>query len=221
MRLAKIAEAVINPAIQLAPEDPEPTLAEQIAAAAKADPAWLASAGGVRIWTNEQGRKIVIGFGSAPATSSAAIDRDRATLAARAAIQRFLGEMVETDAETKNDFAYQETASGAASSFDQSRYERNIAAKAATMTLSGSIVVAQWRDKHPIGNVPMQVMVVGWTPDSFAAAKALGTQMDQQQRNAQSQGTASSAPASNTGGVGDAPVTAPPRQGPSSNPTKF
>jgi hypothetical protein len=219
VRLAKIAEAIINPAIKLDPQEPDLPISKQIEKLTAANPTWMATAHGVRVWTDENGERVIIGFGSASGTSSTTIDRDRAALAARAAIQRFVGELVETAATDKNEMTYQE-GNQAKRVFDSSSYERRIEAKSQEINISGSNIVAQWRDNHPFGRTRLQAVAVMWSPTAAGIARDLGNQMQRKERN--QQGDTVEAPASTqTGRSIQGPINPPVIQGPSSNPSKF
>ncbi len=64
-------------------------------------PRLLAYTMGARVFTDENGERVVIGFGVAPQTSLMPADRSRASLAAMAAIQRFVSERLLANAKSR------------------------------------------------------------------------------------------------------------------------
>ncbi len=65
---------------------------QQFEAIKAENPDWLAYTMGTRVFTDENGERVIVGFGVAPQTSLMPADRSRANLAAMAAIQRFVSE---------------------------------------------------------------------------------------------------------------------------------
>jgi len=173
-KLAKIAESIWNPAIKLPPEPVESSLDKQFAAFSDKNPDWLAYSLGARVFTDEKGEYVVVGFGVAPQSSMMSVDKRRASLDALAAIQRFVGEKVEANSEEKERFERREFASGENSSFDTSVYINNVNARSQDLKLSGVTEVASWRGVHPWSSAKMQVVAMAWTPqwstDSIQAA---------------------------------------------------
>lgn len=221
-KLAKIAEAVYDPRVTLPPETPESPLAEQFAALTSSSADWMAFAQGARVWTNEQGERVVVGFGVASGSSVRAADHAQARLQALAAIQRFVGEKVVTGSTSREEFADQETASGQRRTFDSSVFRQRIDAESKQVKLSGVAEVGDWRGKHPWGGTMMQVVALSWTPSSSAAAQNLGTALQAAEQRAARQGRLPDA--TDSGGspaVAPSPSAAPVRSGPSSKASSY
>lgn len=178
-KLAKIAEAIWNPSLKLSPEPPQHSLSEQFAAFADENPNWLAYTMGARVFTDEMGEHVVVGFGVAPQSSMMSVDKRRAGLEALAAIQRFVGEKVEANSEENERFERREYTNGESSSFDTSAFINNVKARSQDMKLAGVAEVASWRGTHPWSNAKMQVVAMAWTPkwsvDSVQAAAMMQT----------------------------------------------
>jgi hypothetical protein len=187
-KLAHIAEAIYDPRVELPPERPEHSLVDQFAARAAEHPDWMAFAEGARIWTNERGERVVVGFGVAPGSSLPAADHAQARLRALAAIQRFVGEKVVAGETGSESFAHQENAAGQQQTFDPSVFRQLIEAKARDMRLTGVAEAAAWRGKHPWGNTTMQVVALSWTPSASGVAQELRSALHEAEQRAQRQG---------------------------------
>ena len=230
-RLGNLAKALVLSAAKIKPGEPQQPLAVQFAEESKRNPSWLAAASGARVWTDEKGNPVVLGFGSVAASASSQIDRSRATLAARVAIQRFVAETVEVASDSRDDFTFQKFVDEQSKTSDSSKFTERIAARAADINLRGTAVVQDWFDKHPIGDVRMQTIVVAWTPDSAALARDLAAQMDKQENDMRSDGLAPQPDGEAPGGrkpgaakkasaIGGA-IAAPPIRGPASKPSSY
>lgn len=209
-RLQTVSQMLVDPSVRLPPAPPAPPLAEQFAARGQAAPDWLAVTGGTRVWTNERGERVVVGFGAVAATGLASVDEQRARLRALAAIQRFAGERLESRSTEDSEFTDRTTGAGTRT-FDAGSFEQRIEARANTISLNGVFPVTTWRGRHPWGDVNMQVVVLAWTPSSAASGQALGQEI----RDGQARAPAARAPERGS------PSGAPMRQGASSNAADF
>jgi hypothetical protein len=220
MRLAKIAESLFNPSVEPEPQPPDQPIRAQLQALGQDDPVFYCYVNGLRVWTNEKGERVIVSFGSVPATSSIMIDKDRATLAARSAIQRFIAELVETKGTIEGEFTYQETEEGG-QTFDNEAYQRRIDAKAKQISLRGATPIMAWRGNHPYGEKQLQVVAVTWSPETYAAARSMEKAMGSQETRMKRQGVvvpdSTQRPSAGTKGAQSAPV----KQGPPSNPRSF
>lgn len=219
MKLAKIAESIFNPEVVLEPVAPKTSILDQLSKLEQSDPDFFCYANGVRVWTNENGERVIISFGSVPATSSIMIDKDRATLVARSGIQTFVAELVETQATINDDFTYQETAEEN-QTFNNESFQRRIDAKAKTIRLQGATPIKSWRGKHPTGQQRLQVVAVIWSPQTCAASRILGNQLNLQEDRMKHQGGAIKSHQKSQSGT-ESSVVVPVKQGPSSDPTDF
>lgn len=210
-RLQAISQMLVDPSVRLPPAPPGLPLNEQFAARARENADWLAFTGGTRVWTDERGQRVVVGFGAVAATGLASVDEQRARLRALAAIQRFAGERIESRSTEDSDFADRTTGEGTRT-FDASAFEQRIESRANQISLSGVHTVTTWRGRHPAGDVNMQVVVLRWSPDSAAAGQALGREIREGQ---QGQAPAARAPDRVP------PTGAPTRQGAGSNAADF
>ncbi len=231
-KLEKIAESILNPSLKLPEAAPAATLSDQISALDTADPFWLANTNGVRVWTDELGQKIVIGFGHARISSGISqAYKGIAEQAATVAIQRFVGEMTTTESESESLFLAT-SQDGKEESFESNKYKSMVEAKSKTMVLNGIAPLHSWAGEHPEGRVRFYSAAMAWTPSGAAAARAADSsaQSQQQKLNALSDGTpqqtqpganpAAVLPRSNSG-TGAGPSSAPIRGGATSNPTQF
>jgi hypothetical protein len=177
--LQKLAETIWDSTTKAPPAAPDVSLAEHFDQFSRKDPDWMWVTDGARIFTDERGDRIVVGFGVAPTTSLAAADQARARLHALTAIQRFVGEKIVSTQSEKNRFEQQELMDASATSFDQSVYENSIKAIAKDLQLVGASEVGSWRGEHPWGKVGMQVVAMAWSEawskDSAEIGKVLQT----------------------------------------------
>lgn len=176
-KLQEIAEAIWNPAatIPLAPAGV--SVKEQFASAAASNPDWMAFTEGVRVYTDDKGERVVVGFGVAPRTSLAAADQGRARLHALAAIQRFLGEKIVAQSTAKNRFEGREFTDDTTTSFDSSEYSSRISAVSKEVQLVGTADVGSWRGEHPWSKAGMQVVAVAWSQAWAKDSQVIGDQM--------------------------------------------
>jgi hypothetical protein len=221
-KLARIAEAMYDPRVTLPPLPPQPSIADQFAAATAEHPDWMAFAQGARVWTNEHGERVVVGFGVAPGSSASAVDHAQARLRALAAIQRFVGEKIVGGSAANGAFADQETAAGQMQTFDASDFHQRIEATAREVRLTGVYEIGAWRGKHPWGGTPMEVVALAWTPSGAIAAQTADTALQAAAAHEQRQGgVPSAAPPGSDIGAAPGPMAAPVRAGPSSDASSF
>lgn len=198
-KLAYKALAMVNPAITLPPGNDRQSIKERIAASD------LTTSLGSRVWTDENGELVIVGFGSSTATSLKSADREFAKQQAITAIARFEAETIVSNNTLNSDISNIQYTSGDTKSFDTSEFNRKINATAATIRLKGVFQVGEWRGKHPVSEKPMQVMVSAWKPSSSEAAEAAGNLMQ---------------PATDNGKAAST-VDVPVKQGASSNVTDY
>jgi hypothetical protein len=216
VRFQDIAESIIDPA-RAQRVAPSSTLAEQFQARSRDNPTWLSTTMGVRVWTNEAGERVVVGFGAVGGTSSASIDEDRARLQAIGAIQRFVGEQITVVGEEKGAMVARENAAGERQIFDNQAFESKIVATTRTVRLQGITTLQRWRGRHPFTDTQMQVVVLVWTPSNGLAADGVRRELQEGEQRSRS-GPAT--PPSGLPGTGGA-VAAPTRSGASSNAADF
>jgi hypothetical protein len=192
--LQRVAETIWNPALKLPPAQGGVPLAKQFEGFAAENPDWLAYTEGVRVFTNEKGERVVVGFGVAPKTSLASADQARARLLAQAAIQRFLGENITARSADAERFARQDYSDESVASFDYSTYESTIKAVSKDLALSGATEVTSWRGEHPWSKAGMQVVAVAWSQASANDAKAVSDAMRAAEQRMQRQGLVAKQP---------------------------
>lgn len=193
-RLQKVAETIWNPRAPVDGAQPVAPIKEQFEQLSHDNPDWLAVTTGVRVFTDEKGQRVVVGFGAAPKTSLAAADEERAKLMALAAIQRFVGEKLEANSELRERYESREASSGALSSFDESKFEIQVAAKAKDMTLTGAAPVLKWRGEHPWSKAGMQVVAVAWNRSWALDSDRIGNVLNQAEKQMQKQGAVPHSP---------------------------
>lgn len=174
--LTQIAQSITNTAYRPVTTKPQIALSDRFAQMSKDNPDWMALTQGVRIWTDENGSRVVVGFGMVPATSQASIDASRARTRALAAIQYFVAEQIESSNSENVDFSYQETASGS-TTFNNSSYQQRIEGRAKAITLQGAQTLSPWRLNHPWSNARMTTVAVKWTQESRESAVEAADQM--------------------------------------------
>lgn len=212
-KLAGVAETIWNPTLKIQPESPQAPVRQQFEAIKAANPDWLAYTMGARVFTDENGERVVVGFGVAPQTSLMPADRSRAHLAAMAAIQRFVSERVL--AKTKSVEAYEKRgmSDGSTQSFNLDTFNDEVKAQAADLQLKGATEILSWRGEHPWSKAKMQVVAVAWSQRWAADADAVGRAMGAAEQRMMQQGGLPKAPATTEGTSGGAPTAAPVRAG--------
>lgn len=196
--LQQIAEAIWNPAATAPSGEPGPSLTERFAQIAADNPDWLAYTTGARVYTDERGQRVVVGFGAVPRSSLMAADKDRARLLALAAIQRFVGEKLVAGSSLKERYERRDFTDGSATSFDNSAFAQKITLVAKDLELVGAAEVRSWRGEHPWSKAGMQTVAIAWSPawaaDSRGTAEILKSAEERMKRG---------------GGVPDVPSAAP------------
>lgn len=176
-KLEEIAESIWDPSIKSAVSEPEPTLAAQFDENTKRNPDWLAYTDGVRVFTDDTGKRVIVGFGVAPRTALADADQSRARLNALAAIVRFVGEKIVADEVGKNQYEYRKYTDETSDSFNPSDYENSIKSVSHEIQISGTAEIRSWRGEHPWSKAGMEVVALawtqGWSKDSSDVAKVL------------------------------------------------
>ncbi len=212
-KLAGVAETIWNPTLKIQPETPQAPVRQQFEAIKATNPDWLAYTMGARVFTDENGERVVVGFGVAPQTSLMSADRSRAHLAAMAAIQRFVSERVL--AKTKSEEAYEKRgmSDGSTQSFNLDTFNDEVKAQAADLQLKGATEILSWRGEHPWSKAKMQVVAVAWSQRWAADADAVGRAMGAAEQRMTQQGGLPKAPATAEGTSGGAPTAAPVRAG--------
>lgn len=170
-KLAQIAASITNPKFEAPAAKPQVSLQERFNQLSKDHPDWMALTQGVRIWTDETGKRVVVGFGTVPASSQASIDASRARTRALAAIQYFVAEQVESNNSDNVDFSYRET-SGGEQSFNASSYQQKVSSHARGISLQGAETLPAWRINHPWSNARMTTVAVKWSSDGSRGAAA-------------------------------------------------
>ena len=92
----------------------------------KRNPDWLLTTLGARVWTDENGEMIIVGFGASSASTLKSADKQQAILYAQSEIRRFVGESLEASDTLNDQFAYRQLASGTEQVFDANHYEERI-----------------------------------------------------------------------------------------------
>jgi len=154
------------------------SLADRFAEFSRTNRDWLSMTLGSRVWSDENGEMVVVGFGAAPATRLKVLDEGRAKLGATAAIARFASESIAARTSENTHLDYKEFSDGTSGSFDSGTYRQNIESAMKTIRLRGVYKIAEWRGKHPVSGAPMNVVAYAWKPSSSAAAKAAGRLLD-------------------------------------------
>lgn len=220
-KLAGVAETIWNPTLTLQKEAPQAPIRQQFEAIKAENPDWLAYTLGARVFTDENGERVVVGFGVAPQTSLMPADQSRASLAAMAAIQRFVSERVV--AKTKTDEAYEKRgmSDGSTQSFNLDTFTQEVRAQAADLHLKGATEILSWRGEHPWSKAKMQVVAVAWSQRWAADAGAVSRAMGAAEQRMRQQGGLPAAPAAADATVGDAPAAAPVKAGAAASTSDF
>ncbi|SDA25107.1 hypothetical protein SAMN02799622_03555 [Methylobacterium sp. UNC378MF] len=211
-KLAGIAETIWNPTLTLQKETPQAPLRQQFEAIKATNPDWLAYTLGARVFTDENGERVVVGFGVAPQTSLMPADQSRASLTAMAAIQRFVSERVVAKAKTDEAYEKRGMSDGSTQSFNLDAFNQEVRAQAADLQLKGATEILSWRGEHPWSKAKMQVVAVAWSQRWAADAGAVGRAMGAAEQRMRQQGGVPKAPAAEEA-VGGTPAAAPVKSG--------
>lgn len=177
-KLDDIARSIVDPRVKLAPQPPAPPLQDQFATEAAAEPNWMAYTQGARVYTNEKGERVIVGFGVAAGSDVASVDISQARLRAMGAIQRFVGEKVEARAEDRAQSEEHTLVSKKVEIFNNDAYNNRVVARTRDMTLVGVYQVGQWRGKHPWSEASMQVVAMAYTPTAASLASTLSHEVN-------------------------------------------
>lgn len=212
-KLAGIAETIWNSTLTVQREAPQAPVRQQFEAIKADNPDWLAYTLGARVFTDENGERVVVGFGVAPQTSLMPADRSRASLAAMAAIQRFVSERLVANTRSREAYEKRGMSDGSTRSFNLDAFNEEVKAQAADLQLKGATEVLSWRGEHPWSKAKMQVVAVAWSQRWAADADAVGRAMGSAEQRMTQQGGLPKAPAAVEGTAGGGPTAAPVKAG--------
>ena len=176
-KLARVAQSITDPRIKAPPFPKKLPIDDQFAQRAAEQGDWMAFTQGARVWSDEKGDPVVIGFGVTSASSMSSADQAQARLRALVAVQRFVGEQIVARERGNGLVADTETANGQRQDLDSSVFQQRIAARAKDLHLSGVQQVGTWRGMHPVGKVPMQVVAMAWSPTFTAEGRKIENTM--------------------------------------------
>ncbi|WP_419830101.1 hypothetical protein [Methylobacterium sp.] len=220
-KLAGIAETVWNPTLTLQKEVPQPPIRQQFEAIKTENPDWLAYTMGARVFTDENGERVVVGFGVAPQSSLMPADRSRASLAAMAAIQRFVSERVLATTKSKEAYEKRGLSDDSTRSFNLDAFNDEVKAQAADLSLKGAAEILSWRGEHPWSKSKMQVVAVAWSQRWASDAEAVGRALGATEQRMKQQGGLPKAPAVVDGAAGGVPAAAPVKAGAAATTSDF
>ncbi|CAA2101064.1 hypothetical protein MBUL_00987 [Methylobacterium bullatum] len=187
-KLAGVAETIWNPTLKVQTETPQPPIRQQFEAIKVENPDWLAYTMGARVFTDENGERVVVGFGVAPQTSLMPADRSRASLSAMAAIQRFVGERVLSNTKSRESYEKRGMTDGSSQSFNLDVFVEEVKAKSVDLQLKGATEIFSWRGEHPWSKAKMQVVAVAWSQRWGTDADAVGQAMGAAEKRMKQQG---------------------------------
>ena len=165
-QMSLVARSLTDPEIQLPVGTPGKPIRQILATRQAQDPFFLAKFNGIRVWRDEQGRRVVVSVASHDRGNEDFIAERKNEVVARNRIARFSAESVGTDQGTTGDRSYREFADSSSANFDAERYEESIEGIVETTRISGALVVKKWRGIHPISGTPMITTVMVWRPDN-------------------------------------------------------
>ncbi|GJE56738.1 hypothetical protein [Methylobacterium thuringiense] len=212
-KLAGIAETIWNSTLTIQREAPQPPVRQQFEAIKTENPDWLAYTMGARVFTDENGERVVVGFGVAPQTSLMPADRSRASLSAMAAIQRFVSERLLANTKALEAYEKRGMSDNSTQSFNLDKFNEEVKAQAADLQLKGATEILSWRGEHPWSKAKMQVVAIAWSQRWAVDADAVGRTMGAAEQRMKQQGAAPQAPTTTDGTVGGVPTAAPVRAG--------
>lgn len=212
-RMMTLAESLYNPNVTVPKRGPGPSVIEQIEAELAADPDFLAISQGARVWTQEDGARVLVSFAPVHRSSSSMANNAKASLIGRGQIAQFVAEDVQARAMQKGGNAFREYGDGSDAVFNDSEFRQLVRARAQTVRIEGAVRAYSWQGQHPVAKVPMQTDVFVWSPDSRAMANRMeGLAGEDALPPADAEGE-------QPGPTGT--VSAPARSGAGSNPTDF
>lgn len=212
-KLAAVAETIWNPTLTIQREAPQAPIRQQFEAIKAENPDWLAYTMGARVFTDENGERVVVGFGIAPQTSLMPADRSRASLSAMAAIQRFVSERLLANSKSREAYEHREMNDGSTQGFNLDALNEEAKLQAADLQLQGAAEVLSWRGEHPWSKAKMQVVAVAWSQRWAADANAVGRAMGAAEQRMKQQAGVPNVPATADGPSGGAQTAAPVKAG--------
>ena len=192
--LQKIAESIWDNSLRLPPAPPGMSLKDRFASFSAENVDWMAYSNGARVFTDENGNRVVVGFGVAPRTTLSSADQGRARLQAMAAIQRFLGEKVVARSTEQKRFEHRAFTDDTDTSFDSSNYATQIDAVSKELQLKGTADVGSWRGEHPWSKAGMQVVAIAWSQAWANDSRAISEVMQAVESRMQKQGAVPKSP---------------------------
>lgn len=219
--LAKVAESIWNPAVVVTTSSPDMSLSDHFASLSKDNPDWMAYTSGARVFTNEKGERVVVGFGVAPKSSLMVADKDRARLSAYAAIQRFLGEKLVANSELHKQLEQRDYTDNSSASFDTSGYQQHISMVSKDFPLIGAAEVGSWRGEHPWSKAGMQVVAVAWSQSWAADSREIGKLMKAAEQGMTRQGAVPQATQAESSRPSNAPAATGAKSGARSSTRDF
>lgn len=172
-KLAYDALAMTIPGIGAAPAQGGKPLNERFADMSATDPDWITGVLGLRVFPDENGERVLVGFAAVPTSALKNADISMAKLVATDWINRFAGEAIEVTSQLDESFTYRQLDSTDEQVLDASTYNEMISSRAQSVRLTGVHQVLQWRGKHPHSGLPMQLVAVAWSPSASKAAQSM------------------------------------------------
>lgn len=212
-KLAAVAETIWNPTLTIQREAPQAPIRQQFEAIKAENPDWLAYTMGARVFTDENGERVVVGFGIAPQSSLMPADRSRASLSAMASIQRFVSERLLANSKSDEEYQKRGMSNGSTQSFNLDAFNEEARLQAADLQLKGAAEVLSWRGEHPWSKAKMQVVAVAWSQRWAADADAVGRAMGAAEQRMKQQAGVPNVPATADGPSGGAQTAAPVKAG--------
>ncbi|MFB0491818.1 hypothetical protein ABIE45_004404 [Methylobacterium sp. OAE515] len=212
-KLAGVAETIWNPTLTIQREAPQAPIRQQFEAIKAENPDWLAYTMGARVFTDENGERVVVGFGVAPQSSLMPADQSRANLAAVAAIQRFVSERVLANEKRRDDYERRGKSDGSSQSYNLDAFDQEVRAQSGDLQLRGATEILSWRGEHPWSKAKMQVVAVAWSQRWAADADAVGRAMGSAEQRMMRQGALPNALKKGEGTAEGVPAAAPVRAG--------
>lgn len=136
------------------------------------NPDWMALTLGTRVWTDENGEQMIVGFGAIPSSLAKVTDNSAAELAAVIDIRRFAGEAITVERETATAFDTEVYEDDSVEVFDASRFRQLVEGVSRGLDITGAQQVKSWRGTHPISGKPMEVVAVAWKPSWSTGSQA-------------------------------------------------
>ncbi len=220
-RMAALAESLYNPRIDVPRRQGGQPVIEQIEAKLAQDPDFLAISQGARVWTQEDGARVLVSFAPVHRGSSSMANDAKAALIGRSQMAQFVAEDIAARAMSQGGTAFREYDDGSDAVFNDAVFNdaefRNlIRAKAQTVQIQGAVRAYTWQGQHPEAQVAMQTDVYVWSPDSREMARRM-----EDMAGDDAVGPAARGDGEGRTGPDSGNVAAPVRSGAGSNPTDF